>query len=1175
MSTSPSTGRSRALPIVLMLLLVGGAIAVFTLWPRPTANPADDLPAAMTANQRGVGLMEQYEYKKAVPEFEEATKLAPGWLPARINLAIALMNENTVETKKRAEELLEAVLAKEPDSKHAHYCLGILLNDRTQIKEAHEHFATVNKLDPEDAHTWLRMGNTHPNGNDSPEARNCFEQALKRNGYLNAARYGLFLGLRADDPARAEKTLAEFERLKAADWEQLSGIKYSEMGKYADVIVAGEKAGKPEIGPIPVFQPVDGAQVKLAPGAKWATDADVGPLHRTVRGRFGVPIAILDFNRDDKPDLFIPAAVIQDGKLRDVLLRNEGNYTFTDVTAAAGLAAPRPTTGVAIADYDNDGFHDLLLTGAGEQHLFRNKGDGTFADVSAAVGLDTLKGLCLGAAWSDLDQDGDLDLLIAKFSDTPSGLDAGGAKTGGVELFENVGEYPPGPPVLVGGQPSLQGLTTKFRRSDAIAKLVPPCAAAFLVVADLDGDRDPDILLLENGGERIVLANDRLMRFQRTIRDWQSEALGRTSGGLVLGTNHDGRSDLFLLHETGPKSLLSARNGKDFESFPTNAPKLKQALAADVDRDSWTDIVGLGADGKPVFLHNLGDGKLEKVEAAFGDAPVSLGVAMGHFGGTCSPDLVLFTEYGLIVRRGLDNGNTAVLVDPTGRRKPVAQGLPRPERTNADGLGCRITIAAGNLHPEAERTTVSAGLGQSMQPTALGIGKAGQAEFVRVHWPDMVFQTELGITGCAGVFKLAELDRKPDSCPTLLAWDGEKFAFVTDILGGGAIGELEADGSVRPPRPEESVKIEAWQMKPRNGRYVMKLAEPMDEVMYLDHLRLDVVDHPNAVHVYPDERFAIAAPFPTQELLPFKDRRFPRAALDHRGVDHVKTLLERDRKTVEGFALRSWLGFAEDHDLTLDFGTIDVKPGAKWHLTLAGWTEYAYPESMYAAARAGVPLNPPVLERLATDGKTWQRIGDLGFPAGLPRVMTYPLPNLASGPCTLRLRTNMQVYWDQIWLAPAEDLATTTKVHSLAPLVANLEYRGFVQEVYPDGKPPVSYDDAKTEAVTVNKWKGNLTRLGDVTELLKSFDDRLAICGPGDEVTVEFDATKLPPVPAGWTRSFVLRSSGYCKATAPTTATACEVGPLPFKAMKNYPEFGAPPPATDAAKWHTRPASGK
>ena len=243
---------------------------------------------------------------------------------------------------------------------------------------------------------------------------------------------------------------------------------------------------------------------------------------------------------------------------------------------------------------------------------------------------------------------------------------------------------------------------------------------------------------------------------------------------------------------------------------------------------------------------------------------------------------------------------------------------------------------------------------------------------------------------------------------------------------------------------------------------------------------------------------------------------------------------------------------------------------------LAGWTEYAYPESIYSAARAGVPLNVPVLERLAADGKTWETLGDLGFPAGLPRVMTFPLSKLAPGPCTLRIRTNMQDYWDQICLAPAEDLAATAKVTALEPLAADLAYRGFVQEVYPDGKPPISYDDSKTEAVTVNKWKGNLTRLGDVTDLLRADDDRFVIAGPGDEVTVQFDATKLPPLPAGWQRSFVLRSAGYCKGAAPTTATGGMVGPLPFRAMPNYPDFGSvKPPQTDADRWHMRPASGR
>ena len=84
------------------------------------------------------------------------------------------------------------------------------------------------------------------------------------------------------------------------------------------------------------------------------------------------------------------------------------------------------------------------------------------------------------------------------------------------------------------------------------------------------------------------------------------------------------------------------------------------------------------------------------------------------------------------------------------------------------------------------------------------------------------------------------------------------------------------------------------------------------------------------------------------------------------------------------------------------------------------------------------------------------------------------------------------------------------------------------------------------------------------------------LCGPGDEITVRFDATGLPELPPGWQRSFVLHSRGYCKDAAPTTVTGGQVGPLPFRAMSNYPEFGtATPPQTDAARWHTRPASGR
>jgi hypothetical protein len=128
-----------------------------------------------------------------------------------------------------------------------------------------------------------------------------------------------------------------------------------------------------------------------------------------------------------------------------------------------------------------------------------------------------------------------------------------------------------------------------------------------------------------------------------------------------------------------------------------------------------------------------------------------------------------------------------------------------------------------------------------------------------------------------------------------------------------------------------------------------------------------------------------------------------------------------------------------------------------------------------------------------------------------------------------------------------------------------------MKEVLPDGRPPVAYDDSQTEPLVATRWKGKLTKLGDVTELLTGFDDRFVLCGPGDEITVRFDATKLPELKPGWKRSFVLKSQGYCKDTSTTTATGGQVGPLPFRGMPNYPQFGdARPPTTDADKWHTR-----
>ncbi len=118
---------------------------------------------------------------------------------------------------------------------------------------------------------------------------------------------------------------------------------------------------------------------------------------------------------------------------------------------------------------------------------------------------------------------------------------------------------------------------------------------------------------------------------------------------------------------------------------------------------------------------------------------------------------------------------------------------------------------------------------------------------------------------------------------------------------------------------------------------------------------------------------------------------------------------------------------------------------------------------------------------------------------------------------------------------------------------ATLSVHPCMQTYSPDGKKPLLYDYDQPQAVPVTRLAGKMTRFGDVTELLREEDDCFVIFGPGEELDVRFDASKLPELPKGWKRSFVLRTWGYCKDCAPFTATGETIEPLPFKGMKNYP----------------------
>jgi hypothetical protein len=1141
--------------LVLVVVGVGGPLAWW--WLRV------DWDAVLTANNRGVGLMEQFNYKDAVPAFEEVVRLAPKWVPGRINLGIALLNTADEANLKRARALFNEILQKEPDNPYAHFCLGIMSQYEKDPQEAIGHFQAVTRKDPNDAASWYWLGQLADPG--SEEQEKCFQRALDLDPALGPAVFGMANILQRKGKRKEAAELFERHKLfSATGTGNPLAVKYSEMGRYADVIGRRPEPPPQGIGRLPLFGPRDVA-VELAPGARWATAADiikdpVGHLRAKFRVRFGATLAVLDFNDDGKPDLFLAGAVVEKGEVRDLLLRNDGGK-FTDVTAAAGLAKPHPTLGCCAADFDNDGKSDLLLTGAGSQRLLRNKGDGTFEDVSAKAGLDKVKSVCLGAAFIDLDQDADLDLLLAEYAATPEdamkALDGQKAAGGGLLVFLNTGEAPPANP---GAQPP--ALSGKFdRRTDIEALNGPPAPVVGVAASDLDGDGDLDLLVLAEGQSPAVVLNDRLLRFRRQALPDSVIPPSAWNGALVLDADHDGRSDLFLVASGQPPRLLLNRitpgltdAAKWFEQGPCNAPALLQATAADVDLDGWMDVVGLSAERIPVLLHNEG-GRLVLYREAFDQAsgwPKDL-VAATTFdlNGDNFTDLVAWSESkGLLVRENKGNGNHGLRLQVTGRN--LVEGTGNRLRCNTDGVGAWVIAQKGERWTGQENATLSAGLGQSRQPLVLGLGNSAAADVVRLRWPDGCWQAEMDVHADR-LTRIEESNKKQTSCPVLFAWDGSRFVFVNDFLGAGSMGELGPDGTCRPPRPEESVKIEPGLLAPRDGSFVLKIAEPMSEVSYLDRLQLAVIDHPAGVRVYPDERFAASGPPPSQELIAFDKEVFPVAAHDHRGCDVTEALRRWDRVTVDGFARRSWIGFAEEHFVELDFGDrlAGLPPGEKLYLCLAGWTDYAYPESIWAAHQAGVEMQPPVLERQGEDGR-WVLLGEAGFPAGLPRMMLLDVTGKLGGPrCRLRLRTNLQVFWDQAFVAAGCRIARPTAVLGVAG--AELEPCGVMCEYSPDGRQPTLYDHDHHDSGPLTPPAGKRTRFGDVTELLTHKDDRFVVFGPGDGLTVRFDASKLPPLPTGWQRSVVLRSWGYCKDSAPFTARGETVEPLPFAAMRNYP----------------------
>jgi ASPIC and UnbV/FG-GAP-like repeat len=572
-------------------------------------------------------------------------------------------------------------------------------------------------------------------------------------------------------------------------------------------------------------------------------------------------------------------------------------------------------------------------------------------------------------------------------------------------------------------------------------------------------------------------------------------------------------------------------------------------------------------------FRNRGDGSFEDVSHALGLDSVELhaprGLIAADVDNDGAVDLIVTQQNAppLLLRNVGANKNHFARLDLTGYVD------------NKTALGVKVEVFADGLWQKWELPGASGYQTQAAPQILVGLGDAQGIDLLRILWPTGVLQDEIDLPRTR-VIAMKETDRRGSSCPVLFVWDGHKYKFVTDVIGAAVVGHWFTPTRRNIPKPGEWVKVDGADVATVNGKVSVRFMEPMEEVNYIDQLRLVAVDHPDSVEVNPDERFLDNPPFASGKVVASAGARLPVDAWDGEGHDVLNALSRRDHRFASGFtALPPYDGFANLHALTLDLGAI--KPDAPLRLLMTGYVNYFSATSLYAAWQAGLKEIPPYVEAQMSDG-SWQRVpGDAGFPAGLERTIVMDLTGkLPAGTRRIRLMTNLQIYWDQVLIDQSEGAASRTTDVPLS--FATLHFRGYPLQIEGASDGDLNFDYNRVSLTgPFQHERGSYTHMGDVTELVKGIDDRFAIFGSGEEIAAEFDTAKLPKLPAHWKRDYFFYANGFVKDMDWWDGSPFTVAQLPFHGMNTYP-YAAPehfPTDTGALdyqlKWNDRFESGE
>jgi Tfp pilus assembly protein PilF len=1134
--------RSRA---AAALLLGGVAVLVFAGCER---KPQVSTREILTTRTLGLAYLEENRLAEAATEFRRLTELAPDEPLGFANLGLVYLRQANYEA---AEQSIRRALDLEPSDPDVRLLLAKVLELSGRTEEARQVLEGTLSQTPDHLKSLYALAQLSA-GNPDPEARARRERYLDRLVALVPAnlpaRLQLIETLLGND--KPDDALAQLEQLhqqipelppQAVPFfdeavEQMRAGHASEArrpmlvlsnflratGLYQAGVNALEGPGGVLIGfPVVTFsQPVVEQQSQedvLASLEFTDVTSVVGLGSIPPRGRpVGVDLAVADFDGDGDDDVYAAATG------GSVLLRNDFGV-FTDVSGETGT---RTTGGVAaiFGDYDNDGHLDLFVAGERTGALLRNRGDGTFQDVSRESGIRDDRP-SIAPLFLDADQDGDLDLLLLG--------------SGPNRLYRNNGD---GTFLEAADRMGLASGGGDHR------------AAAF---GDFDDDAALDLVIASDERGAVLYHNMLEGRFEDATAASGIEPETGVVALTVGDYNNDGFLDLFLAG-TKDAGLFTNKGDGSFERDRRPAAMLdslrglsvQQAAFLDFDNDGWLDLLVTGeprGDGRGVMLfRNAAPGRFDDVSSML---PEDLGstrrAAVLDYDDDGDLDLLLAQADGTLrmLRNDGGNANHFLKVQLTGL---IVAG----SKNNHFGIGAKVEVHAGSMYQMRVVT----------QPeTHFGLGQRVKADVLRIVWTNGVPQN---VFYPGSNQDLVEEQILKGSCPFLYAWNGERYEFVTDvmwrsalgmpldIMGGGGRGYAPAAAS------QEYMMIPGDALQPKDGAYAIQVTGELWETGYVDALKLAVVDHPDSVQVVLDERFVP----PGDSALRIYQVARPRApvtATDEHGRDLLPLLLERDDRYVSQFRPGRFQGLTETHDLVLDPGALD--PGADVTLFLNGWifpTDASINVALSQSDR--VASMPPQVQVVGPDGEWHTVIDNMSFPSGKAKTVVVDLAGkFLSRDRRVRIRTNMQLYWDQAFFATGDVRGPAPRA-VLEPTAAHLHYRGFSRMYRKGGRyGPFWFDYG--DVTTAQRWlrlDGPFTRFGDVLPLLERVDDMYVVFGPGDEITVEFDARDAPPLPAGWRRDFLLYSDSWLKDADLNTRTGQTVEPLPFHGMSRYP-YGA------------------